>query len=72
MISISLQGLLTEAVAKAQGEKLSSEITKLGTLRAGNSGIMIGDTPAGSCPRVAHLRSIGISTEMPTEDKLIT
>lgn len=45
---------------------------KLGTLRAGNSGIMTEQGEfAGSCPHVAHLRQLGIEIEQHSDDKLI-
>jgi hypothetical protein len=49
------------------------EKEKQGTLRAGNSGIMsvaTGDV-AGSCHRIAHLRSLGFEIEIPDDSKLI-
>lgn len=45
---------------------------KLNTLRAGNSGILTETGEfAGACPHVAHLRYLGIESEVPTPDKLI-
>lgn len=73
---ISVKNLLLEAVAREQEEHAAKEREKLGVLRAGNSGVMLTDkrgneAPAGSCPRVAHLRTLGINTDVPEIDKLI-
>lgn len=48
------------------------DAAKLGTLRAGNSGMMSnsGDI-AGSCHRRAHLRSLGLEVEEPDDSKLV-
>ena len=50
----------------------AEETSKLGILRAGNSGIMSeeGDV-AGACHRVTHLRQLGIELETPTDSLLI-
>lgn len=51
---------------------LEQEVAKLGNLRAGNSGVMSEDGQfAGSCPRVAHLRQLGIELEPPDDSLLI-
>ena len=48
------------------------ETTKLGILRAGNSGIMSeGGDVAGACHRVAHLRQLGLELEVPNDSLLI-
>jgi hypothetical protein len=61
-----------------QGRKLDreqhkeKEVLKVGTLRAGNTGMMSssGDS-AGACPRTVHLRQLGIELEVPDDSKMI-
>jgi hypothetical protein len=61
--TISIQHLLEEALAAEQMESHARELTKLGELRGGNSGLILSTgQPAGACPRIAHLRSIGVDT----------
>lgn len=48
------------------------DVSKLGTLRAGNSGLMSADGDVtGSCHRVAHLRQLGIEIEVPDDSSLL-
>lgn len=48
------------------------DIKKLGTLRAGNSGILTEDGEfAGCCPHTAHLRGMGLEVEIPNDSTLI-
>lgn len=76
-MTINIREMLARSMAREQAEHAEKEKLKLGVLRAGNSGVMIEagrkglPTPAGSCPRTAHLRSLGIDLETPTDDKLI-
>jgi hypothetical protein len=48
------------------------EVLKVGTLRAGNTGMMssTGDF-AGACPRTVHLRQLGYELEVPDDSKMI-
>lgn len=58
--------------AKERQKKRESEQDKIGTLRAGNSGIMSEQGEiAGACHRLAHLRSLGIEVEEPDDSKMI-
>jgi hypothetical protein len=51
---------------------IAKDKEKINTLRAGNSGILTAEGEfAGCCPHVAHLRQLGIESEVPTADKLI-
>lgn len=72
MTSLNLTSLLTAARQKGRDDHKSGESAKLGTLRAGTTGILSenGDI-AGQCHRKAHLRSLGVEIETPTVDKLI-
>lgn len=56
----------------AREEHQKKEKEKLGTLRAGNTGMMSqsGDF-AGSCPRTTHLRQLGMEVEVPDDSKVI-
>lgn len=65
---ISIAHLLNESYAVSQGEHYAREAIKAGNLRAGNSGAMVkcddgSYLPAGSCVRVAHLRTLGVELE---------
>lgn len=66
-----LHDLAFQAEEREHAEK---EVAALGNLRAGNSGVVLpgggGDT-AGTCPRLAHLRKLGISVETPSSDRQI-
>lgn len=68
----SIASLLQQARAKDREDHKAGESQKLGTLRAGTSGILSeqGDI-AGQCHRKAHLRSLGIEADPPTSDRLI-
>jgi hypothetical protein len=64
--------MLLAARQKDRDVHASGESAKLGTLRAGTTGIMsdTGDI-AGQCHRKAHLRSLGMEIDPPTPDRLI-
>jgi hypothetical protein len=48
------------------------EVLKVGTLRAGNTGMMSGTGDfAGACPRTVHLRQLGYELEVPDDSKMI-
>lgn len=72
MIRTNLTERLLEGRQLARKEHKEQDKKKLGNLRAGNSGIMSeqGDF-AGACPRVAHLRSLGLDVEEPSDPTLI-
>src|SRR6185436_18491409 len=67
----------TEKLTRARRElndkgQVEDRATKLGNLRAGNSGIMDDKgNVAGACTHEAHLRELGLSCERVTDDKLI-
>lgn len=51
---------------------IEEDVKKLGTLRAGNSGILTEQGEfAGCCPHVAHLRQLGLEVEQPSDSTLI-
>lgn len=68
----SLADMLLRGRNRLRLQHVEQDKQKMGSLRAGNSGIL---TPqgefAGCCPHQAHLRQLGIETEVPTPDKLI-
>ena len=71
---ISIRDILHEVISTEQEKHLQKEVAKRGVLRAGNTGIVLQDTgeTAGSCQRVAHLRSaLGIQLEAPTDANLL-
>lgn len=72
-MSISLTERFAEARALERKEYEEKERTRRGNLRGGTSGILLTETgeSAGACVRKAHLRSLGVQLEEPTEDKLI-
>lgn len=72
MSNINITERLRLARQKERDNHMAGESAKLGTLRAGATGIMAsnGDI-AGACQRKAHLRSLGIDFDVPTEDKII-
>lgn len=71
-IQTNLSARLIQGRQLARQKHREGDAKKLGNLRAGNSGILSkeGDI-AGSCPRVSHLRSLGIDLEEPSDSKLI-
>lgn len=71
-MSINITDRLRQARALERQKHTDGEAAKLGTLRAGATGIRAsnGDI-AGACHRKAHLRSLGIDFDVPTEDKVI-
>lgn len=71
-IRTNLSERLAEGRQLARGKHREGDAAKLGTLRAGNSGMMseAGDI-AGSCHRRAHLRSLGLEVEEPDDSKLV-
>lgn len=61
MTAISIKHLLEEGIAKQAAEKREHERTKVGTLRAGNSGALaLGGKVVGKCARLTYLRFKGI------------
>lgn len=71
-IRTDLGSRLRDGRQLARTKYKEEEKDKLGILRAGNSGVMTEDgDAAGSCLRVAHLRSLGIETEPPDDSRLI-
>lgn len=57
---------MARARARKRSDYKSQEGAKLGTLRAGSTGIMDAEyNSAGSCHRKAHLRQLGIEIEQP-------
>jgi hypothetical protein len=72
MIRTNIEERLQEGRQIARKKYTDMDATKLGILRAGNSGIMSEDGEvAGSCHRVAHLRQLGIELDPPTDSNLI-
>lgn len=71
-MSINITERLRKARQLEREKHLEGESAKMGTLRAGATGIRAtnGDI-AGACHRKAHLRSLGIELDAPTEDKII-
>jgi hypothetical protein len=71
-MNFNLTSMLLAARQKDRDVHASGESAKLGTLRAGTTGIMsdTGDI-AGQCHRKAHLRSLGMEIDPPTPDRLI-
>lgn len=71
-IRTDLSGRLRDGRRIIRQKYQSEESTKLGNLRAGNSGIMSeqGDI-AGSCHRKAHLRSLGMEIDPPDDSRQI-
>lgn len=72
MIRTNLSERLREGRQLARSAHVAEDVNKMGTLRAGNSGIMSPQGEiAGSCHRLAHLRSLGIQLDEPDDSKLI-
>ncbi len=71
-LQLNISSLLQAARKKDRDEHASGESAKLGTLRAGTTGLLTeeGDV-AGQCHRKAHLRSLGLEIDPPTPDRLI-
>lgn len=71
-IRTNLSERLIEGRQLARRKHREGDAKKLGTLRAGNSGLMTeaGDI-AGACHRLAYLRSKGIDVDEPNDSKLI-
>lgn len=71
-IRTDLAGRLKDGRAKARSDYKGLESSKMGTLRAGNSGIMSkeGDV-VGACHRLTHLRSLGLQIDDVDDSKLI-
>ncbi len=65
MVNSIIKKLFEDGLASRIAESEVAEGDKQGTLRGGNSGIYIAesDTVAGSCHRIAHLRSLGINLD---------
>lgn len=72
MTEFNITSLLRRGREIEREEHAAGEVGKIGTLRAGSTGILAdnGDI-AGYCHRKAHLRSLGIEIDPPTDDKLI-
>lgn len=60
---ISLASLLETAHQLRQAEHQALEEGKLGSYRAGNTGILLGTKYLGKCPRKSLLRSVGVESE---------
>ena len=72
-MSIRLTELLSKALEVEQLDAKARELTKVGNLRAGNAGVILPDgTPAGSCPRIAHLRSLGLDPKGEISESTLT
>jgi hypothetical protein len=68
----SLSAALQAGRDKLRLQHVYQDARKAGSLRAGNSGILTETGEfAGACPHIAHLRQLGIESEVPTSDKLI-
>lgn len=60
------------SLALGSAEHDEGERAKLGTLRAGTSGVVLPDGKfSGKCPRVAHLRTLGIEAGIEPETKVM-
>lgn len=69
---MKLTDLFRQSRLNGRAEYVRKEEEKRGVLRAGSSGIISEKNEvAGHCARKAHLRSLGIELDPPTEDKLI-
>lgn len=58
-----IQGLVKAGLEATKAASQRRETDKLGTLRAGNSGLLSDGVFTGACPRLAYLRSKGIEVE---------
>lgn len=71
-IRTDLGGRLRDGRQIQRRKYKEEEQHKLGVLRAGNSGVLTEDGDfTGACPRVSHLRTLGIETDPPTDSRLI-
>lgn len=69
---INILNMLAQAHTGEEADHAAGEVVKAGVLRAGNSGILLQDGRfAGSCPRVAHLRTLSLSAEDVGADRRI-
>lgn len=72
MAEINLTKLMRQARLVTRAEYVEGEKERIGTLRAGNSGIASSTGQiAGKCARVTHLRSLGVELEEPTFSNMI-
>lgn len=71
-IRLDIGARLRDGRQIARANYKQADVAKLGILRAGNTGIMSADGQfAGSCPRVTHLRQLGIEVDIPDDPTLI-
>lgn len=71
-MAISISELHERAVVLEQKEHADAEISKLGNLRAGNSGVLLpSGATSGSCHRITYLRMLGVAVEETSADRLI-
>lgn len=71
-IRTDIAGRLRDGRQLARTAYQAVDVEKRGILRAGNSGIQFTDGDfAASCPRIAHLRQLGIEVEIPDDSTLI-
>jgi hypothetical protein len=69
-MSISISSLLKTAIATSVRNSAEEEATKVGILRAGNSGAMaLGGKSLGKCPRQTFLRFKGVSVNEAEESR---
>jgi hypothetical protein len=69
---VTLKERLQKGRQLARAKHVAEEKTKLGNLRAGNSGAMSPEGEVvGACHRRAHLRQLGIEVEEPTDSNLL-
>jgi hypothetical protein len=72
LIRMDIGNRLIEGRKLAREQHVEKEKAKLGNLRAGNSGLMSTDGQfAGSCPRTAHLRQLGVEVDPPSPSTVI-
>lgn len=72
MIRKDIGKRLAEGRQLERARHKAEDVKKLGTLRAGNSGVMDEDgNVAGSCHRIAYLRSVGIEVDPPDDSLLV-
>lgn len=73
MSGISLPNIMElyqRALAAEQEVHAAEEVAKVGNLRGGNTGVWVDkETVVGGCPRLAHLRSIGVEVEKIPADR---
>ncbi len=71
-IRLDIGARLRDGRQIARSNYKAQDARKLGILRAGNTGIMSAEGQfAGSCPRVTHLRQLGIEVDIPDDPTLI-